>query len=263
MEELPMSAAEIAAYLGAAAWLPQIGRVIYRGFVRPVVTIVPEQYAEIGFTSFGPILNLRMAFSAGRKGAIIDGFDLLLRHVDGETRTLRWSGLTETFSQITDQAGNRQFVTREQSPIALQVGTESLVEKFVRFQEPRYHETVRPPLLRLVAHFKFLKEKGDPNYVDNALASEELHNLVEARQKSFWWRPGRYGIEFRLTSPKKILATKSRYSFELTALEIDQLQENVETLKADLENLLRSNKPDFEAVPLNWNWVNVEVRKQT
>jgi hypothetical protein len=139
-----MTPAEIAAYIGAAAWLPQIATWAYRKFVQPAVTIVPDKYAEVGFTPFGPIFNVRMAFSTENKDLIVDGFELLLRHSDGDTRTLRWSGLSETFSEITDAAGNRQVVSRDQTPIALKIGTESLIEKFVRFQEPRYHEIDRP-----------------------------------------------------------------------------------------------------------------------
>src|SRR5690348_9666774 len=58
-----MKPEEIAAYIGAAAWLPQIITWLYRGIVRPSVRLVPNQYAEAGFTSLGPIFNLRMAFS--------------------------------------------------------------------------------------------------------------------------------------------------------------------------------------------------------
>jgi len=52
-----MTPAEIAAYIGAAAWLPQIATLIYRYFVQPVVTIIPDKYAEVGFTSLGQSLT--------------------------------------------------------------------------------------------------------------------------------------------------------------------------------------------------------------
>ena len=38
-----MNAAEIAAYVGAGAWLPQIATWVYRSVVRPVATLVPEE----------------------------------------------------------------------------------------------------------------------------------------------------------------------------------------------------------------------------
>jgi len=120
-----MNAADIAAYIGAAAWLPQIGVWIHGYFVTPRVTVLPGAEAEVGFTSYGPIFNVRMAFSADRKDAIIDGLEVMLKHADGDTRTLRWAGLSETFSEIRDDAGNRQVVSRDESPVALKIGTNS------------------------------------------------------------------------------------------------------------------------------------------
>ena len=82
-----MTPTEIVAYIGAAAWLPQIATWIYRKVVQPIVTIVPDKYAEVGFTSYGPIFNMRMAFSAENKDVIVDGFELLLQHSDGDAYT--------------------------------------------------------------------------------------------------------------------------------------------------------------------------------
>lgn len=256
-----MTGAEIAAYIGAAAWLPQIALWAYRYFATASITIVPDQYAEVGFTTYGPIFNVRMALSADRKDVIIDGFELTFQHADGETRTFRWSGLNETFSEIRDDAGNRQVVSRDQVPIALKIGTESLVEKFVRFQEPRYHEAVRPALSNLIAHLNFLRRSGDADYTSKLLASKEFFDVVDSRQKSFWWRAGRYDVSLKLSSPKKFTLTHVQYRFELTQIDVDQLRQNVETLKTELENVLKSDLPGFQPQAINWNWANVDVRK--
>ena len=107
--ETSMTTAEIAAYIGAAAWLPQIATWLYRRFVRPLITIVPDKYAEVGFTSYGPIFNVRMAFSSERKDVIIDGFEILLEHEDGDTRTVRWAGLTRiTLGTVKSSAAIRR-----------------------------------------------------------------------------------------------------------------------------------------------------------
>jgi hypothetical protein len=256
-----MTPTEIVAYIGAAAWLPQIATWIYRKVVQPVVTIVPDKYAEVGFTSFGPIFNMRMAFSTENKNVIVDGFELLLRHSDGDTYTLRWAGLNETFSEITDAAGNRQVIGRDQTPIALKIGTESLIEKFVRFQEPRYHEKDRPVTSNLVAHFNFLKRSKPEDYVSQSLASKELFSVLETRKKAFWWKPGLYQITLRLSSPKKFKLTHSQFNFELTSIDIDRLKENVTTLDVDLRDTISSNIPDFKREAINWNWANVDVHK--
>ncbi len=256
-----MTAAELAAYIGAAAWLPQIAAWIYRRFVTPKITIVPDRYAEVGFTSYGPIFNVRMAFASDRKDAIIDGFELAVRHTDGDARTFRWSGLSETFSEIRDDAGNRQVVSRDQVPIALKIGTESLVEKFVRFQEPRYHETDRPALSRLVAQFNFLKRSGTSDYVSKVLSSKELFELTDIRQNSFWWKAGRYDVTIKLSSPRKFRLTRSQFAFDLTSVDIDQLRQNLDTLTTEIQNVIKSNLPDFQAQPVNWNWTSVHVKK--
>ena len=52
-----MTAADIAAYIGAAAWLPQIGAWIYNAVSRPELKIVSAGQIEIGFSMFGPIAN--------------------------------------------------------------------------------------------------------------------------------------------------------------------------------------------------------------
>ncbi|MFH1951585.1 MAG: hypothetical protein ABIL06_08205 [Pseudomonadota bacterium] len=256
-----MTPTEIVAYIGAAAWLPQIATWIYRRVVQPIVTIVPDKYAEVGFTSYGPIFNVRMAFSAENKDLIIDGFELLLQHSDGDTYTLRWAGLKETFSEISDASGICQVIGRDQTPIALKIGTESLIEKFVRFQEPRYHESDRPVTSNLIAHFNFLKRSDPDSYVSQTLSSKELFSVFETRKKAFWWKPGHYQFTLKLSSTKKFKLTHSKFDFELTSIDIDRLKENIDTLEVELKNTISSNLPDFKQEAIDWNWANVNVQK--
>jgi hypothetical protein len=255
-----MKSTDIIALIGAAAWLPQIATWIYRAFVNSVITIVPDQHAEVGFTSLGPIFNVRMAISADRKDAIIDGFELQLQHEDGESRVFRWVGLSETFSEITDNSGNRQVVSKDQVPIALKIGTESLIEKHVRFQEPRYHESIRPLVLNLIAHVNYLKRTGE-GYVSKALESNEFFSVLDMRQKSFWRKAGKYTVVVLLSSPRKFSLSQSRFGFELSGMDADQLKQNLVTVEADLKDALQSEIPDFKPQPISWNWANVVLRK--
>jgi len=257
-----MTPAELAAYIGATAWLPHIAAWTYRWFATPKITILPDRYAEVGFTSYGPIFNVRMVFASDRKDAIIDGFELVVRHEDGDVRTFRWSGLSETFSEIRDDAGYRQgTMGRDQTPIALKIGTESLVEKFVRFQEPRYHETIQPALSSLVAQFNFLKRSGTSDYVSQVLASKELFELNDVRQDSFWWKAGRYEATIKLSSPRKFRLTRSQFAFDLTSNHIDQLRQNLDMLTTEMRNVIESNLPDFQAQLINWNWAYADIQK--
>lgn len=254
-----MKPEELAAYIGAAAWLPQIASWLYRKFILPSISVIPNQYAEVGFTSLGSIFNVRMAFSVESKDVIVDGIEIIARHEDGESRTLRWAGLAETFSEITDAAGNKQTVSRDETPIAIKIGTMSLLEKFVRFQEPRYHEADRPLTQALIAHFNYLKQTNPDNYVAEVIASRELFSVLEARKKSFWWKPGRYDIEVQLSSPQKFNLTSSGFHFHLTSSDVDLLKKNLMSLDTELKNIVSSNLPDFQAQPLNWSWANIDV----
>jgi hypothetical protein len=256
-----MNAAEIVAYVGAGAWLPQIATWVYRAVVRPVVSLVPEEAAQIGFTSYGPIFNLQLAIASSRVDAIIDGIQLSVRHADGDSRLFRWYGLNETFSEVRDMTGNRQqTVGRDQVPIALKIGTASLVEKLVRFQVPRYHETDRQLMTGLIAQFNHLK-RTDPDYVERTLQTRELFDVLEARRQAFWWKAGRYDITIQLSSLTKVKFPKDRLQFELTSADVERLRQNIEVIRLEIENLIRSNLPAFQPPPVIWNWANAEIRR--
>ena len=62
-----MNSTEVAAYLGAMAWIPQILKWGYRSIIKPVITITPEKSVSIGFTVLGPIFNLRLSINVDRK----------------------------------------------------------------------------------------------------------------------------------------------------------------------------------------------------
>lgn len=130
-------------------------------------------------------------------------------------------------------------------PYCSEDGTESLVEKFVRFQEPRYQETIRPAFSNLLAQFNFLKRSGDTDYVKKVLESKELFDLSDTRSTSFWWKPGCYEVTVKLSSPRTFELKNPRFAFQLTPIDVDQLKQNVDTMGIDLRNLIQSNLPDF------------------
>lgn len=182
---------------------------------------------------------------------------MIIRHQDGESRSFRWAGLGETFSEITDAAGNKQIVSRDQSPIAIKVSTQALFEKFVRFQEPRYHQADRPPTQALVAHFNYVKQRSPSSYVADILSSKELFAVIEARQKWFWWKFGRYDVVLKPRSPQKFKLTESNFAFELAAVDVDHLKKNLAIIETEIRNVISSNLPDFKPLPINWQWANV------
>jgi hypothetical protein len=258
-----MTPGEIAAYIGAAAWLPHIGSWLYRNYVVSSIRLIPNQSGEVGFTNLGPILNFRMAFFVEKKDIVIDGMELSVRHADGDSRVLRWAGLAERLSQIVDASGTRQTVERDDFPIAIRLSAQGLVEKFVRFQEPRFHETIRPIRRTLGAHFNHLKETAPDGYIEECLRSKEMAALHSAHENAFWWKPGRYDVAVVLTSPQSFELQDPTFAFELSTEDVAYLRANLALARAQIENLVRSTKPGFNAQSLPWNWADVELRKKS
>lgn len=255
-----MSPVDVAAYIGAAAWLPQIAAWIWRRVVVSKVTIVAAPFVEIGFTRFGPIFNIRMAFSSERKDAIVDGVDVQLRHEDGEEHLLRWAGMSEHLSEITDASGNRQIVSREQAPIAVQIGQQGLLEKFVRFQEPRFWDRNQVPFEVFAKQALFLRAQGG-EWWGRLLESRELHELLEAHRAAFWWKTGRWTAVFDLRSPGRLTVTRHSYEFVLSEANVSLLKENLSELSTEFQNVVRSAEPQYELRPTNWKWINASLQR--
>jgi hypothetical protein len=205
--------AEIAAYVGAAAWLPHIASWAYQRFVSPILRIIPQRQVQLGFTTYGPIFNVRLSLSADQKDVIIEHMAVRLQHEHGEVHRFEWTGLQEMFSEITDEQGNRQLVERDQPAIALKVSTQLLLEKFVRFQDLTYHERHEERVAKVFAHQDFLK-KGSPNYREETLQSKEAHDLMEFYKGEFWWKPGKCTATFSIQSSNRAKLRTASFSFE-------------------------------------------------
>jgi hypothetical protein len=251
--------AEWAAYIGAAAWLPQIASFIYQRILTPKVQLIPERTLELGFTTYGPLFNLRFSLSSDRKDAIISNFEAELQHEGGEIHVLRWSGLRETFSEVLDSAGNRQqLIEKDQPAIALKLSTIVLMEKFVRFQDPIFHERQRPLVSQLVAHFSYLKGQTE-NYREETLKSREMHDLLEFYRQFYWWKAGRYSARFKIESPNRAQLVDREYAFHLGQADIDAMKANVDSMRAFYEDLTMSDLPNYVSKRPVWNWRNVPL----
>jgi hypothetical protein len=249
---------EIAAYIGAAAWAPQILTWIYRHGVKPVAEIVPEPRLQLGFTTYGPIFNIRLALCAAKKDAIIDRIEIDLRHQEGELHALTWTGMRETFSEIVDETGNRQLVEKDQPAIALKVTTALLIEKFVRFQDLAFHDRLRLATSAFDEHLGYLKRQ-DGDYPDVAIKSREFLEVKDLYRQHFWWRPGVYTFSFRIKSRHGANLNAGAFEFTLTQQDTDALQRNLDLIGVCLEDALRSDLPGFQPRPLPWAWRDVPL----
>ena len=252
--------AEIVAYVGAAAWLPQIIALIRRATMKPRVTIVPEKQVEIGYTIYGPIFNLRLAVSAAKKDTIIDHVGASIRYEDGAIHEFAWAGMRETFSEIKDLSGNTQFVERDYSPIALVLSQFGVIERFFRFQVPSFHSKQKKLLLVATDYQAYLKkEKAD--YHKDFLKSKQFHDVLEFYDQSFFWKSGRYIVTFSVKSPTKVILAESAYVFDLKPYEVEDLKKNLSGVKIEGTNVAKSDIEGFKGEEVKWHWITTPLER--
>lgn len=253
-----MTPGEIAAYIGAAAWLPQILNIFYKYLTKPKLKVFFNNTAEISYTSFGPILNIRMGILSEKKSLLLEDISLEVRHSDGDIHYLNWAGITEIHSEISDQNGNKQIISKDQPPIALKLFQDLLTEKFIKFQEPKYHEQDSKLINELNAHIGYLASKDKTTIISEALTSTQLHNVITYRENYFWWKKGKYSVILKAKSPDKFDFEGNSFSFILNQTEIDLLKFNMKNLSEFL-NAQIEKKEDI--INVKWNWINPKIIK--
>ena len=257
--KVDLNTTNIAAYLGAAAWVPQIFRWAYTLVFKPRVTIIPEKWVSIGYTTFGPIFNLRLSINVSRKDTVIDFLGFKLRDQSGAEYKFEWSGMTEFFSEVKNNKGESQVIQRDITPIAIKLNTLSLTERFFRFRESSFVKNWQIMLNKLMEEQQYIK-RSEKNYHDKFLISKSFDNYIKFMKENFLWRAGDYIVSFYVRSPSAISLRKNTFKFKLTQDDVDRIQKNLGELRPSIEYYIK--KPDvqgFEGREANWAWINSEL----
>jgi hypothetical protein len=257
-----MKLVEIAAIIGAAAWIPQIVSWIYKKYSKPVLRLILGPKLELGYTAYGPIINFTCSISSQKKDALIEKITLKVTHEKGDTRLLTWKFLNEIQQQIRSYTGETAEVSKNQPAIALKVPTITLVEKIIGFQDLDFEEKFKIKVDKVVETYNFLK-------ADNAIAdakkklisAKEYKDLLEFFGNSMYWQEGNYFIDLNI---KEVTLKKpfiEKFKFQLSKIDIQSLNHNKTCLEKVLPVLLdlsveKDQKPELPP----WNWVNPTVQ---
>ena len=259
---MALTAGEIAGFIGAAAWIPQLINWGIKYFSKPNVIVIPDRAPEIGYSTFGPIINLRLAISTDNKEVLLNNFQIFLEHEDGEQHTLTWQGTTETFSQIRDQSGANQVVEKQETGIAIKVKMDLLTDKTFRFQENRFHESIKPVLSEANKHQSYLMSKKTDCHQE-LLDSEKVHELIGAYKSHFWWKAGIYSLKFSANCiNEKMNFDKSIYKFQLSQQDIEDLRTNIDLFDDYLEWHIKSGQENFNKSQPLFRWVYPKIDKK-
>lgn len=239
--------------------LPQIFGLFYSHIKKAKLRVFFNNTVEISYTSFGTILNIRMNLLSEKKSLLLEDISIEITHADGDTHYLKWVGITETQSEIHDQNGNRQIVTKDQPAIALNLPQELLTEKFIKFQEPNFHKQDKTLQNELHSHINYLKSKLHSNFIDEALDSTQIHNLTAYRRNYFWWKKGEYTIKLNIKSPDSFTLESNVFRLTLNQTDIDLMKYNFSSLKDFLDCQIKQTE---NITHIKWNWINPIVLKK-
>ncbi len=129
-----MSFTDIAAVVGALAWLPPIVIGLRAWLTKPVVRVITQPVPEVGFTTYGPILNIRVALTVTHKDLVVTGIRLVVTHESGERTVFFWRGIVQRMGTMTyPQVGAVPF-EKELNVLAMKVSQKDVEERFIRFQ---------------------------------------------------------------------------------------------------------------------------------
>ena len=141
------------AVLGALAWAPHLIGLVRDWLVKSKVRIITQRQVEIGFTTYGPIFNLRMAFSVENKDIVISELKIRLTHESGEERIFEWQGITQYLGKMTLPDAVAMPFEKEQSVLAIKLNQKDIEERFIRFQESLFLINQNEQLAKVIKNY--------------------------------------------------------------------------------------------------------------
>lgn len=249
----------IIAIIGALAWLPQIIRWIYDAFTKPQVTFVIDRIGQVGFTTYGPIFNIRIAISCEHKAIVIYDMQIEIVHESGEKHLFGWQGIVNEFGTMAAE-GKKMPIKTDQNAIAIKIGAAELVERFIRFQEIALLEKLEGLVSKAEDRLNMM-QKECPDYHDKFLSSDEIVKLIEANKHAFCWKEGHYECTIISKSSHPFKVKDNKFSFTLSVANVDKLEMNSDSIRLDIEDVIKGNRSDFNLNNVIWQWVNPRLTK--
>jgi hypothetical protein len=243
------------AILGALAWSPHLVQAIRHWLTKSKVRVITQRQLELGFTTYGSILNLRLAFSVENKDLVISDLKIRLTHESGEERLFEWQGITQHMGKMTLPDASAMPFEKEQSVLAIKLNETNIEERFVRFQDPAYLSTQKVHIDRALKKMAYLKEESKYN-AESFLREPEMTELYSFNKHAFAWKPGKYSMSIEMQSPEQFNLTDNIREFTLSPLDIERMEKNKDLLEADYRRITTGSEEKIA-----WQWCNPSLAK--
>lgn len=246
----------VLAFTGACAWIPIVIAAVRKWVTKPKLDIVLGQQVEIGYTTSSTICNLEVAARVHHKPVLITRVELQLRHAQGRSFNLNWTGLSETPLRSQSTTGDEAEYTRTLNAVAVQVlPNTDVVQRKVLFSdtaEGQQIATMGGALGRRV-------QRGLPDIPTEEQVAEwdEFNALVDQFTNGFSWEVGRYDGKVIVHTQELKNPVEKTFSFEVNADGLAHLRANIATARRQILGMARFDETQSKVV---WAWLYPIVR---
>lgn len=251
---------DIAAIVGALAWIPPIFMSLRAWLTRAKIRVFTQPAPEIGYTTLGPIMNFRIALTVTHKDVVITGIRLQVVHESGEEAIFFWRGIVQRMGTMNyPQLGAVPF-EKESSVLAMKVSVEDVEERFIRFQNLEFIEqksALDAVALKKLAYLRKAENFDAPAFI----ACEEMTDVCGFIRQSFSWKPGGYRVKVLLESPDAFTVLDDEYTFLLSPHQVQNLSENLAHIETYFTYEVVPVQKDEQRVPIAWSWIYPDMQK--
>jgi len=257
-----MAIQNIAAFIGAAAWLYPLFVLLNKLLTKPKIKLIPIDTIEMGYTTFGPIINLTCSISTEKRDAIIERIEIEAKHDDGDSHTFIWKTLDELQYEIRSFTGEGGTIAKKQPATALKVNTTMLSEKKIGFQDAKYQEQFHVYVHKLAALLNHLRKTNIPNIVDELSKSKEFTELNDFYSNGMYWKAGNYTIQLSILITTSTKPFTESFTFSLENKDVDSLKINTSFLEQSMRELIPLKEGEKPSPAIIWSWIYPKLLKK-
>lgn len=246
------------AILGALAWTPHLIGAIKQWFSIAKIRVITQRTAEIGFSTLGPIFNIRLALAVESRDIVVSDMKIRLIHESGEEKVFEWQGITQHMGKMNiPDAGVMPF-DKEQSVLAVKLNQKEIEERFIRCQDASFIASKQSYVEKAVKKISYLRTEDKYN-VEAFLREQEMTELYSFNKHAFPWKEGKYTVSIEIQSPEKFKIVDNKSEFLLSSLDVEELSKNRDIIEESYRReLTETNEEDGELV---WEWRNPSLVK--
>ena len=245
------------AILGALAWTPHLYSIIKKILTKSEIRAITSKTASLGFTTYGSIFNIRLAFSVKYHDIVISDLKIKIKHESGQEKIFEWHGLRQAISTMTTPHVGLMPNEKEHSVLAIKLNQKDIEEKIIECRDISYINGISELETNAIKKQTYLQQQN--SYVEEEfLKSQEMVDLYSYMKQSLIWKTGKYIATLEVESPEEFNLIDNKYEFSLSAIDIEFFEKN----KGQIEQSFESLKED-ESNKVAWNWRNPSLKKQS